>query len=100
VPQQAVQYYRHTGGGVTVGALASETVYRATNGTGGQTTSYAYTWYSGSVQPESVTVTYLFLQPITTASRVSEGQAARTEMRKPRTSRGFLLFGCFMRPLL
>ena len=40
------------------------TLYRNTDGTGGQTTSYAYTWFSGTIQPESVTTT---LPTVTTA---------------------------------
>jgi RHS repeat-associated protein len=56
--QETVQYYQHTGGGVTVGAVASDTVYRNTDGTGAQTTSLGYTWYASATAVESVTVTY------------------------------------------
>jgi YD repeat-containing protein len=56
--QEAVQYYQHTGGGVTVGAVASDTVYRNSDGTGAQTANYSYTWFANSTAVESVTVTY------------------------------------------
>src|SRR5439155_8469979 len=50
------QYFQHTAGGVTVDPLANMTHYRNTNGTGGETTSYAYTWFSGTTQMQSVAV--------------------------------------------
>ena len=43
-------------------------MYRNDNGTGAQTTNYAYTWSSGTLQAESVTVTY---PTITTAQNGS-----------------------------
>ena len=36
--------------------LATDTVYRNTDGTGAETTSYSYTWYSGTSQMQSETV--------------------------------------------
>ncbi|MFO0848770.1 MAG: hypothetical protein U0871_09480 [Gemmataceae bacterium] len=57
VPQAAWTYFRKSAGGATVTPVAAETVYRNANGTGGQTTGYAYTWHSGTVQPEQVTTT-------------------------------------------
>ena len=39
VPQSAATYIERTAGGVTVYPAAAETVYRNTNGTGGQTTT-------------------------------------------------------------
>ncbi|MBY0526219.1 MAG: SBBP repeat-containing protein [Gemmataceae bacterium] len=56
--QDTEAYYTHTGGSATVNPLATVTVYRNTNGTGGQTTSFAYMWFASSTQPESLTVTY------------------------------------------
>ena len=44
--------------------VASQTVYRNDNGTGGQTTTMAYTWQGSTAQPASVTVT---LPAVTTA---------------------------------
>lgn len=41
----------------TVYPLATETVYRNTDGTGGQTTTYAYTWFPASTQMQFQTVT-------------------------------------------
>ncbi len=42
-------YYEQTySGGPTIYPLASTTVYRNTGGAGGETTSYAYAWYSGT----------------------------------------------------
>jgi hypothetical protein len=58
VPQAAVQYFHHTGGGATVNPVANSTVYRNTDGTGGETTSYAYTWFSSSTRVQSMQVTY------------------------------------------
>ena len=56
IKQSAFQYFAHTGGGNTVNPSANQTVYRNTDGTGGQTTSYTYTWFASSTQMESVTV--------------------------------------------
>jgi hypothetical protein len=57
IPQQSWQYYARSANGTTVAPLATVTGYRNTNGTGGQTTSYAYTWHGSTAQVESVTVT-------------------------------------------
>ena len=56
-PQEAWTYYQRTAGGATVSPVATDTVFRNDDGTGGQTTSYAYTWFSGTTLQESVTVT-------------------------------------------
>ena len=49
--------FRRTAGGTTIYLPANNTVYTDTNGTGGLTTSYAYTFFSGTVQVESQTTT-------------------------------------------
>ena len=41
--------------GQTVALVASDTVYRNTNGTGGETTSASYTWVSGTARLQSET---------------------------------------------
>jgi RHS repeat-associated protein len=55
--QSAVQYFTHTAGGVTIGPLATSTVYRNTNGTGGEMTSYSYSWSGSTNGVLSLTVT-------------------------------------------
>jgi hypothetical protein len=42
------QYIAHTANGVTVYPRASSTVYRNTDGSGGETTSDSYTWFAGT----------------------------------------------------
>jgi RHS repeat-associated protein len=54
--QRAVQYFTRTAG-ATVHPVASTTVYRNTNGTGGESTSYAYTFVTGTPAIQSVTTT-------------------------------------------
>src|SRR5207247_6121944 len=58
------QYYARTGGSITVYPMATTTRYRNTDGTGGQTTSYSYTWQGSTTQAEPVTTT---LPTVTTA---------------------------------
>jgi RHS repeat-associated protein len=57
VPQETWQYYAHSASGQTVVPVASDTVYRNTNGSGAETTTYAYTWFSGTAQEQSEVVT-------------------------------------------
>ena len=57
VLQDTATYIARTVGSLTFYPVASDTVYRNTNGTGGETTSYSYTWFSSTLQPQSVTVT-------------------------------------------
>ncbi|MCE9554457.1 MAG: autotransporter-associated beta strand repeat-containing protein [Planctomycetes bacterium] len=57
VPQNAVDYFERTVGDTTIFVLAKSTVYRNDDGTGGQTTSYDYTWFADTTQLESTTVT-------------------------------------------
>src|SRR5262249_17147134 len=54
--QDATQYFTQTAGGVTVDPVANHSVYRNTDGTGAETTSYAYTWFPSTVQVQSVAV--------------------------------------------
>ena len=49
VPQSATQYSLHEVTGLaTVYPVATSTAYRNADGTGAETTSYAYTWVSGT----------------------------------------------------
>jgi YD repeat-containing protein len=75
VPQEVLSYLSNTAGGATVYQVASSTVYRNDNGTGGETTSAAYTYYSGTNQIESVTTT---LPTITTAQNGSNSANTTT----------------------
>ena len=51
--------------------MATQTVYRNTNGTGPETTSYTYTWFSGTTQMQSETVT----KPVISAAENGPGTA-------------------------
>jgi hypothetical protein len=51
------QYFSQTANGVTIFPLANTTSYRNTNGTGGETTGYAYTFFTGTNQIQSITTT-------------------------------------------
>jgi hypothetical protein len=80
VMQEALTYFQRTAGGVTVNPIATDTVYRNTDGTGGQTTSYVYTWYSGTAREQSMTIAY----PIASSGRVPQSPssaAARLDRR-------------------
>jgi RHS repeat-associated protein len=57
IVQETLQYFTHTAGTATIHPVATDTVYRNTDGTGAQTTSYAYTYFTGTVQLQSVTLT-------------------------------------------
>ncbi|MEM1026511.1 MAG: LamG-like jellyroll fold domain-containing protein [Planctomycetota bacterium] len=61
-------YYERTAGVASIAPQASSTVYRNDDGTGAQTTLQSYTWFSGTVQPETVTTT---LPAVTTAQNGS-----------------------------
>jgi hypothetical protein len=50
------QYFQHTAGGATVDPVATSTRYRNSDGTGGETTSYSYTWFTGTTQMQSEAV--------------------------------------------
>jgi RHS repeat-associated protein len=55
--QKAWQYYTHTANGISVHPLATDTVYRNTDGTGTETTTSSYTWFTNTVQIQSRTTT-------------------------------------------
>ncbi len=57
VPQEGWTYFAQTGGSLVVFPVAADTVYRNTDGTGAETTSYAYTWFTATAGEQSVTVT-------------------------------------------
>jgi hypothetical protein len=57
IPQETWQYYAHSFNGQTIAPVATDTVNRNTDGTGAQTTSFSYTWYSGTAQIQSETDT-------------------------------------------
>ena len=71
VLQHSQDYIKAVSGNLTFHPVNSETVYRNDNGTGAQTTTYAYTFHNGTVEPESVTVTY----PAATALQNGSGSA-------------------------
>ena len=55
--QSTTDYISRTDGSITVYPVSHQTQYRNADGSGGQTTSYAYTFFSGSIQPQQVTTT-------------------------------------------
>ncbi len=57
IPQGEVTYIGRTANSQTRYHVAGSTQYRNDNGTGGQTTSYAYTWQGSTAQIASVTTT-------------------------------------------
>src|SRR5205823_2368091 len=64
------QYISRTGGS-TVYPVASTTAYRNTDGTGGETTSYSYTWQSSTDLPQSVAVS----APVVSSGQNGPGSA-------------------------
>jgi RHS repeat-associated protein len=71
--QSQTQYLSQTAGGITIYPVGAQTVYRNTDGSGGETTSYSYTFFTGTNQVQSMTVT----KPvITTAENGPGGTAA------------------------
>jgi hypothetical protein len=73
--QETWQYYSHTANGITVDPLATDTVYRNTDGNGAETTSYSYTFFAGTVGMESMTTTL----PVISAAQNGSGVAQQTE---------------------
>ena len=73
VTTYTTQYFARTNAatGAVVYPTASETVYRNDNGTGAQTTTYAYTWYGTTVQMASATATL----PVVSAAQNGPGTA-------------------------
>src|SRR5262249_31611897 len=54
---EAWQYFARSANGTTIAPIATDPVYRTTDGTGGETPSYAYTWFGTTAAVQSVTVT-------------------------------------------
>jgi YD repeat-containing protein len=48
LPQETWQYYAHAFQNQTIAPVATDTVYRNSDGTGAETTSFAYTWQAGT----------------------------------------------------
>ncbi len=78
VVQNLRTYYTHTAGGSTVSEIAANTVYGLDSGSNPsftdrdpRTTSFAYTWFSGTNRIESVTVT----EPTVTSGQNGPGTA-------------------------
>jgi RHS repeat-associated protein len=59
IKQEAWQYFAHApqAGAPAVNPVATDTVYSKTDGTGAETTSYTYSWYTGTAQIQSKTTT-------------------------------------------
>ena len=74
VLQETQQYYAVSGSGTTVYPQAAVTVYRNSDGTGAETTAYSYTWFSGTVQEQSVTTTL----PVISTAENGSGTAHTT----------------------
>jgi YD repeat-containing protein len=55
IPQETWQYFAHAYNGQTIAPVATDTVYRNSDGNGTETTSATYTWYSGTAQIQSET---------------------------------------------
>lgn len=73
--QETWQYYTRTANGISVDPLATDTVYRNTDGSGAETTSYSYDWYPGTVQLQSITTTL----PVISAAQNGPGVADQSE---------------------
>jgi len=71
IKQSAMTYFLHSDGSNTVSPLATSTVFRNDNGTGGQTTSYDYTFDKSSLTITQVEVTH----PIVTTSQNGPNEA-------------------------
>ncbi len=59
----SMDYYAITGGSSTIYPTADSTQYRNTDGTGAETTSYSYTFFSGTVQMQSMTTSLPWSMP-------------------------------------
>ena len=75
VPQRGLTYIKRTVGSEDFFFRAASTVYRNDNGTGGATTSTAYTWQGSTAEPASVTTT---LPAVTTGQNGSGSADAAT----------------------
>jgi RHS repeat-associated protein len=74
ISQSAFTYFHVSAAGVTVNPIAAGTVYRNTDGTGAETTTHTYTWFSGTISMQSMTVS----APVVTSSQNGPGTAAMT----------------------
>jgi RHS repeat-associated protein len=70
----ATQYFQHTANGTSVDPVANFTRYRNTDGSGGEQTSYAYTWFTGTTQMQSEAVSL----PVISSSQNGPGTADTT----------------------
>jgi RHS repeat-associated protein len=77
------QYIAHSASGQTVYPIASQTVYRNTDGSGGETTNYSYTWAMGNL-PQSTTVS----QPLIGTTQNGPGGTANDVTTTYLDSRG------------
>ena len=57
VPQESWTYLSHAAGGNTVYVVAADTLYRNDDGTGAETTAFAYTFLTGTNRIQSATTT-------------------------------------------
>ena len=71
---QSNTFTSRSGTGGTIYPLAGKTVYRNTNGTGGATTSFSYTWQGSTDQMLQKTTTH----PVVTAAQNGSGAATAT----------------------
>ena len=74
VPQVGVTYFSRTSGVVAIYPTAAATRYRNTDGTGGQATTYSYTWPTSGFGPTQVTTTL----PVVTTGQNGPGAATST----------------------
>jgi RHS repeat-associated protein len=71
IPQETWQYYAHAFQNQTIAPLATDTVYRNSDGTGAETTTFAYTWQAGTAHVLSETDT----APVVSAAQNGPGLA-------------------------
>ena len=74
--QESYTYTAHSGQnadgvGDTMYPMASDTVYANTDGSRAETTRYAYTWYPGTLQEQTVTATLPVVTPVENGSGVA-----------------------------
>ncbi|MBO0697189.1 MAG: RHS repeat protein [Zavarzinella sp.] len=81
VLQGTTDYFKRTAGGITVYPPASQTQYRNTDGTGAQTTSFTYSFLSGAIQPQQITIA---LPAVTTAQNGSGTPDSSTVVKDDR----------------
>jgi hypothetical protein len=74
IKQSETTYFERTAGAVTIYPVAESTVFRHDDGTGGITTSFAYTWFTDTVQVEQRTTTL----PVVPTIQNGTGVAATT----------------------